>query len=175
MLAAVRRMPVEEVAVGSALALLAFVALGPRPLLIGVVWLAAVTPRLVAVDLAEHRLPDAIVLPGYPLVLAAVLLDRWSSDGALVPALATGAGYGLVLLLLHLAGGMGLGDVKLAPLLGGLAAAVAPAAAVGALILAFLIGGAAASVVLLRRGRRARMAFGPPMLLGAWLALLLVR
>ena len=92
-------------------------ALGARPLLLGAMWLALVTPRLVAVDLAEHRLPDAIVLPGYPIVLAAVLLESWRQGVAPLDAVLAGAGCGAVLLLLHAAGGMGFGDVKLGPLL----------------------------------------------------------
>lgn len=173
MLAAVRRVPAGEALPALGLAVVAVLALGPRPVLLGFAWLALVTPRLVAVDLAEHRLPDAVVLPGYPLVLAAVLLEAWVSGRA--PAAAVGAGIACaaVFLLLHVAGGMGFGDVKLAPLLGALAAAALPGGALLWLVLAFLLGGAAASMVLLRRGTGARMAFGPPMLLAAWCTLLL--
>ncbi|MFD1720259.1 prepilin peptidase [Amnibacterium endophyticum] len=173
MLAVARRVPIDEAVVAAALALLAAVAVGPRPLLLGVLWLAVTTPRLVATDVAEHRLPDAVVLPGYPIVLAAVLLDGAVAGRAVLPVLLAGATYGLVLLLLHVTGGMGFGDVKLAPLLGALGAAAAPGGAVLAVVLAFLVGGAAAVVVLVRRGAGSRMPFGPPMLLGAWLALLL--
>lgn len=173
MLAAVRRIPVEEAVVAAMLGVLAAVAAGPRPVLVGLLWLAVVTPRLVAIDVAEHRLPDAVVLPGYPVVLAAVLLDRAAAGADLLPVLAAGAVYGLLLLLLHAAGGLGLGDVKLAPLLGALTAATSPLAAPLAVVSAFLIGGLAAVVVLVRRGPGARMPFGPPMLLGAWLAVLL--
>lgn len=174
MLAAVRRVPVDESAPAAALALLAAAAVGPRPLLIGALWLAVVTPRLVAVDLAEHRLPDAIVLRGYPVVLAAAVADRWAAGADALPVLAAGAGVGLVLLLLHVAGGMGFGDVKLAPLLGVVTEAATPGGAVLATVLAFLVGGVAAAAVLVRRGRGARLAFGPPLLLGAWSALLLL-
>jgi leader peptidase (prepilin peptidase)/N-methyltransferase len=68
---------------------------------------------------------------------------------------------------------MGLGDVKLAPLLGALAAVPVPAGGVLAVVLAFLAGGVASVVVLARQGTGARLAFGPPMLLGAWAAALL--
>lgn len=173
MLAVVRRVPFSEAVAALGLLLLAAVAVGPQPVLLGAVWLAAVTPRLVAIDLAEHRLPDAIVLPGYPVVLAAVLLQAWALQAAPLPAVLAGLGCGLVLLLLHAGGGMGLGDVKLAPLLGALVAAAVPGGAVLWLVLAFLLGGAGAAVVLLRRGIGARMAFGPPLLLAAWAVLLL--
>lgn len=173
MLAVARRIPLEEVLPALGLLVVAALAIGPRPILLGVAWLAAVTPRLVAIDLSEHRLPDAIVLRGYPAVLAAVLLDSWSRGIAPAgPALA-GLACGLVFLLLHAAGGMGLGDVKLAPLLGALAAAALPGGALIWLLLAFLLGGIGATIVLIRRGAGARMPFGPPMLAAAWLALLL--
>lgn len=151
----------------------AIVALGPQPLLLGFAWLALVTPRLVAIDLAEHRLPDAIVLPGYPVVLAAVLLQSWVTGTPPLDAAFAGAACGLVFLLLHVTGGMGFGDVKLAPLLGALAALAVPGGALVWVVLAFLIGGVGAAVVLVRRGARARMPFGPPMLLAAWALLLL--
>lgn len=170
MLAVIDRVRTPEAPVAAALAVLAVLATGFRPLLIGLLWLAIVTPRLVDVDLAQHRLPDAVVLPGYPVVLAALALDGRDP----LPALLEGGAYGLVLLLLHVAGGMGLGDVKLAPLLGALASGLVPGGALLALVIAFLAGGIAATVVLVRRGRGGRLAFGPPMLLGAWTAILLL-
>ncbi|RIX30899.1 prepilin peptidase [Amnibacterium setariae] len=173
MLAVVRRLPREELLPVAGLIVVAVAAIGARPVLLGFVWLALVTPRLVAVDLAEHRLPDRFVLPGYPVVLAAVLLQAWSDGTAAAGPVLAGLACGLVLLLLHLTGGLGLGDVKLAPLLGALAGAAVPGAAVLWLVLAFLVGGIAAVVVLVRRGPGARMPFGPPMLLAAWTVLLL--
>ncbi|MDQ1513777.1 MAG: leader peptidase (prepilin peptidase) / N-methyltransferase [Microbacteriaceae bacterium] len=174
-----RRLPLrvparaEQVAAALLLVLGALVAVGPRPLALGLVWLAVVTPRLIAVDVAEHRLPDAVVLPGYPVVLAAVALDGASSGSGVLPALGSAGAYGGLLLLLHVAGGMGFGDVKLAPLLGLLAGALGSGAALAAPVLAFLAGGAVASAALLRTGPRGSVPFGPSMLLGAWAAVLL--
>jgi leader peptidase (prepilin peptidase)/N-methyltransferase len=172
-LAAARRLPVREAAPALGLLVVAVLVLGPRPIVLGFAWLAAVSPRLVAVDLVEHRLPDAIVLPGYPVLLAAVLLDSWSSGGVPSGPVLAGLACGLVFLLLHAAGGMGLGDVKLAPLLGTLAATVIPGGAVLWLVLAFLVGGVGATAALINRGAGARMPFGPPMLAAAWAVLLL--
>jgi leader peptidase (prepilin peptidase)/N-methyltransferase len=172
-LVVVRRIRVAEVLPVLGLLLIAALALGPQPVLLGFAWLAVVTPRLVALDLAEHRLPDAVVLPGYPVVLAAVLLQAMVQRVAPAPAVLAGLGCGLVLLLLHLAGGMGFGDVKLAPLLGAPASAAIPGSGVLWLVAAFLLGGVGAAVALVRRGAGARMAFGPPMLLAVWLLLLL--
>jgi leader peptidase (prepilin peptidase)/N-methyltransferase len=172
-LALARRVPVGEALPAIGLLVVAIAALGPRPLLLGFAWLALVTPRLVAVDLAEHRLPDAVVLPGYPVVLAAVLLQSVASGVAPMGAVLAGLACGLAFLLLHVAGGMGFGDVKLAPLLGALAAAATPGGALTWLVLAFLLGGLGAIVVLIRRGAGARMPFGPPMLAAAWALLVL--
>lgn len=174
MLAVARRVSAAEAAAGAGLLALAVVVAGPRPLAVGLAWLALVTPRLVAIDAAEHRLPDAIVLPGYPVVLAVVVVDALVTGGAALPVILAGAAYGALLLVLHLAGGMGFGDVKLAPLLGALAAAAAPGGAVIAVVLAFLIGGLAAVVLLVTQGRDARLPFGPPMLLGTWSAMVLL-
>ena len=171
MIAAARRLPVGEALAAAGLLVVALLATGPRPALLGAVWLAAVTPRLVAIDLAEHRLPDAVVLPGHPVVLAAVLLDAWQEATPPAAAVLAGLGCGLAFLLLHVVGGLGLGDVKLAPLLGAMTGMLLPGGAVLWLVLAFLLGGAAAVVVLVRRGTGARMAFGPSMLLAAWLVL----
>ena len=145
------------------------VAVGPRPILLGLLWLAWVTPRFIAVDVAEHRLPDAIVLPGYPVALAALALERALRDADAGLALGSAVGYGGLLLAVHLTGGMGLGDVKLAPVLALLTTAAAPAAAVLAPLLALLVGGLASAVVLLRHGTGRSIAFGPAMLIGAWL------
>lgn len=173
MLAVVRRLPVGEALPVLGLLAVAIAVLGPQPAALGFGWLAWVTPRLVAIDLAEHRLPDAIVLPGYPVVLAAVLLRSWAVGVEPLGVVLAAAACGLVFLLLHLAGGMGFGDVKLAPLLGALSGLAVPGGALLWIVLAFLAGGIAAIAVLVRRGTGARMPFGPPMLIGAWAVLLL--
>jgi leader peptidase (prepilin peptidase)/N-methyltransferase len=135
----------------------------PAAALIPVVYLIAVTPALVRTDLRERRLPNRIVLPGIVVGLIAAALQP-----SLLPVLAA-LGYGGLLLVLSLAGGVGMGDVKLAALIG--LACPAASAAVGAPIAAFLLGGAVASVAVLRHGRGARIAFGPAMLAGYWVAL----
>lgn len=97
---------------------------------------------LAAIDLDVHRLPDAIQLPAYPILLAGLALASWSVGdwGSLVRAALGGAiGFAFFLVLALVGSGMGFGDVKLAGLLGlllgwlgwphpvdGLAAAVVP-------------------------------------------------
>jgi leader peptidase (prepilin peptidase)/N-methyltransferase len=159
------------VVISVALAALAVVALGPSPALLAAFAVAAVAPALVRTDVAEHRLPNR-------LVLAALLggVAGWALTGfargslSLVPPLAA-AGYAGFLFVLALFGGMGMGDVKLAAALG--LAAPTTSIAVLSPVLAFLLGGVASLVVLIRRGRGIRIAFGPFLLAGYFVALAL--
>ncbi|AWB86942.1 prepilin peptidase [Mycetocola zhujimingii] len=159
------------------LAMLTVLAVGIRPLCIGVLALAVVTGELVRIDVAEHRLPNRIVLPLYPVVLLA-LAAEWAAGGtAPLPALASGAGVFVFLLLLSIAGGMGMGDVKLGGVLGLCLGALGVHWVAVGLVCAFLFGAIGGAAALLApssgpaglRARR-RVAFGPFLLAGFWLA-----
>jgi leader peptidase (prepilin peptidase) / N-methyltransferase len=138
---------------------------------------AAVSIVLGLIDLATHRLPDAVVGPAY--ALAGLLLTATSAAGGDWPALARaveamallGLGYYVVHTLRP--DGLGFGDVKLAGLIGLVTGYVGwGALAVGAFAAFVLAGGY--GVVLLatgRAGRRSLLAFGPWMLAGCWLGL----
>jgi leader peptidase (prepilin peptidase)/N-methyltransferase len=137
---------------------------------IPLLYLAAVTPALVAIDLREHRLPNALVLPGYPAAALGVA-GEWVRTGQLpVVALIAGAASIVFLLGLSLGGGMGMGDVKLAGVLGLAAGLVGITPAVVSPLAAFTLGGVAAVAVTVRRGRSARLPFGPFLLAGFWIA-----
>jgi leader peptidase (prepilin peptidase)/N-methyltransferase len=161
-----------------ALAGLAIAALGLTPAAVPALYLAAVTPELVRIDLREHRLPNRIVLPGIVVSLAAAVL-AWVATGQppLVPLIAAAGTAGL-LFLLALAGGIGMGDVKLAAAIG--LASPTVVIAIIAPLAAFVLGGVAASIVLVlpagrsRGAPRTRIAFGPYLLAGYVAALLLV-
>jgi leader peptidase (prepilin peptidase)/N-methyltransferase len=126
---------------------------------------------LSVIDIESHRLPNKIVLPSAATVLVARLAsspEHWQAW--------LGAGLGafaffLVFALIYPAG-LGMGDVKLALLLGfALGAAVLPALVVGT-----LAGGAAGIVLLIRNGAEARrraIPFGPFLAFGA-IAVLLI-
>ena len=129
---------------------------------IPVLYLAAVTPALTRTDIRQHRLPNRMVVPGIAIGLVSAAL-QWS----VVPLVAA-LGFGGFLWLLGLAGGIGMGDVKLATLIG-LASPTVPVAVL-APVFAFLAGGVAATIVLIRRGRGARIPFGPFLLAGYWIA-----
>jgi leader peptidase (prepilin peptidase)/N-methyltransferase len=138
-------------------------------------YLAAVSVALAAIDLDVQRLPDAIVKPSYAV---AVLL--------LLPTAVAGAGwepavrglaaalllYAFYWLLSWVPKGMGMGDVKLAPLLGFYLGWLGwSSLAVGAFA-GFLLGGVVGIALLATRmaSGRSRIPFGPFMLAGAFLA-----
>ncbi|MDQ1552750.1 MAG: leader peptidase (prepilin peptidase) / N-methyltransferase, partial [Actinomycetota bacterium] len=76
-------------------------------------YLAAVTPWLVWFDVTAHRLPNVLVVPGIGAGLLACA-GEWVVSGRLpVVPLVAGVGYAGFLLVMHLVGGMGMGDVKL--------------------------------------------------------------
>ena len=142
-------------------------------------YLGVVGAALTLIDLDVHRLPDLIVLPSYPiaavlLLVPTVVTGLW---GALLRAVLAGLALFVVYLVLALVspggGGLGLGDVKLAGLLGLLLGWLGWGPVIVSVLAAFVIGGVVAlALVLTRRASRSSLvAFGPAMILGAWLAL----
>jgi leader peptidase (prepilin peptidase)/N-methyltransferase len=140
-------------------------------------YLVAIGVALTFIDLDTHRLPNAIVLPAYPvsLVLLALAAAGTGDWPALLRAALGGVAMFAFYLVLALAAprGMGLGDVKLAGVLGMHLAYVGWGALVVGLFAAFLLGGVFGGIlVLLRRaGRKSAIPFGPWMIGGAALAL----
>lgn len=147
-----------------ALGVLGWLAFGPHVAAVPALYVAAVGPELTRIDLAEHRLPNRLVVPGLAVGLLAAA-SSWATTGIppLVPLIA-GVAYGGVLFLLALTGGMGMGDVKLAAVLG--LASPTVTVAVASPLLAFLLGGIVALGVLVARGRGSRIPFGPFLLAG---------
>ncbi len=153
-------------------------AVGPRPEVLAFAFLALLGVTLAAIDLAVLRLPDRLVLPGYPILVGllavAALLD--GEPARLGRALAAGALTGLAHLVLVLIrpDQLGLGDVKLAGLLGialgwfgwPVVLAGATLAFVGCAVVGLV-------VVLVRRGGlRTAVPLGPFMVTGAVAAVL---
>jgi leader peptidase (prepilin peptidase)/N-methyltransferase len=165
--------------IGTALAVPFFVGL---PLVVGLVYLAALLwgLALVHLDLRVHRLPDRLVLPAYPAVALALAIcsavtGRWSAlaEAAACAGVAVGI-FTLLALFSPGAGGLGLGDVKLAGVLGALLGWLDWRAAAVGLAAGFVLGGLAAAVLLITRraDRHAHLAFGPAMVAGAYLTCL---
>jgi leader peptidase (prepilin peptidase)/N-methyltransferase len=150
--------------------------LGLRSAVPAFLYFAAVGVALSAIDLDLRRLPNAIVIPSYPVI--AVLLAAsaaWQHDGwAVLRAALAGAalfGFFLALAIVYPAG-MGLGDVRLAGLVGGVLGYLSWSAwAIGAFG-GFLLGAVAGVAVLAakRGGRKTALPFGPFMIAGALLA-----
>ena len=140
-------------------------------------YLAAISLALALIDLDVHRLPDAIVLPSYP-VAAVLLLVATTVSGEWWDLARAGIGGGALLLLYFILrvirpDGMGLGDVKLAGVLGRYLAWLGWGPWVVGAFGAFLLGGLFSIALLASRraGRRSRIPFGPWMIAGAWLGI----
>jgi leader peptidase (prepilin peptidase) / N-methyltransferase len=139
-------------------------------------YLAAVAVALTLIDLDVKRLPNRIVLPSYvvgALLLLPVAMARGDWRAAARGLLAMVLLYAFYLALSRLyPGGMGLGDVKLAGLLGLYLGWLGWSQVLVGTFGGFLLGGLVGALLLLTRraGRRTAVAFGPYMLTGALLA-----
>ncbi len=140
-------------------------------------WLAGAGVALAAIDLDTKRLPNVITYPSAVIVgvwLIGVSLATGEPGQALRTLLGglAFAGFFLLLNVLY-PRGMGMGDVKLALPLGFALAWVSWATLLVGGFLAFLLG-AVVGVGLMaagRAGRRSALPFGPFMLIGAFVAL----
>ncbi|WP_405086049.1 prepilin peptidase [Microbispora sp. NBC_01389] len=128
---------------------------------------------LTEIDRRTWLLPDAITLLSYPILL--VLL---APSGRLVPALVSGCALGAVYAVLWLIRptGLGLGDVKLAGLIGLLTGALGAQSVVVAGMAGQVLGALYAVGLLMthRATRTTEFPFGPFMIAGALFALCLI-
>ncbi|WP_282703327.1 A24 family peptidase [Streptomyces sp. CC219B] len=153
-------------------------ATGTRPELGVWLLLAPVGVLLSVVDLRVQRLPDALTLPLAAAALALLgvvaLLPEHAGEWltALYGSLALGAGY-FVLFLIN-PSGMAFGDVKLALGTGAVLGWYGWSAVMLGTFAGFLLGAfyAGALVVVGKAGRKTAIAFGPFLLAGAFLGLL---
>ncbi len=140
-------------------------------------YLAAVSVALALIDIDVHKLPNRIVLPAYAvgaaLFTAASIV---SSDYSIL--LRVGIAMAALFLSYFLMAfvypaGMGLGDVKLAGVLGLYLGWIGWGAVVVGALGAFILGGIYAFVLILgkRANRKSGIPFGPWMLAGAWIGI----
>ncbi len=124
---------------------------------------------LAAIDVATRLLPNRITLPVSALaLLLRAVYERSALLEVVVAGIAAFAAFYVIALLLR--GGFGMGDVKLAAMLGFLlGTAVVPALVVGV-----VTGGVWSAVLVLtgRAGMRSSIAYGPFLALGGAAAIL---
>jgi leader peptidase (prepilin peptidase)/N-methyltransferase len=136
----------------------------------GLTWAAAelLLVFLAAFDIATRRVPNRITLP---TAIVVVILRAALAHSALVETLAAGAiAFAVFLVIAVVArGGLGMGDVKLAGLIGLLLGT----GALPALFLGVIVGGVASAAVLLtHRGERGRaIAYAPYLCFGGAVAI----
>jgi len=143
--------------------------------LVAFLYFAAVTIALALIDIDIHKLPNAIVFPSY-LVATALFTAASFAYGdfsALLRAGITMAAFYVAYFLMAFSypGGMGMGDVKLAGVVGIYLGWVGLGAALVGGFAAFVMAGIYALVLILmkRANRKSGIPFGPWMLAGAWL------
>jgi leader peptidase (prepilin peptidase)/N-methyltransferase len=158
-LAPARRWPALELVSAAVAALVAWRAGPPY------VCFAMIAVALAVIDWRTSTLPDAITLPAYP-IMALALLPTGELPRALAGGAALTAVYGLLWLLRPEA--MGLGDVKIAGLIGMAGAALSWQALVAAAFCGQLLGALYALCLLVtgRATRHTQFPFGTFMLLG---------
>jgi len=148
-------------------------------LLVAYLWLAAASIALTAIDLETHRLPNVIVLPGYAVAAAGLGIPALlAGDLERLGTMAAGAGMlfaAYAVMAMAWPGGMGMGDVKLAGVLGAFLGFSGWAALIVGAFGAFVLGGVISIVLLVtkRVSRKGGIPFGPWMIAGAWVGLVL--
>jgi len=152
------------------------------PYLPAALYVAVAGLALTWIDLDVHRLPEMITLPSYGVVLvlltvASAVTGDWAALlRAAIAAVLSWLAYFLLALLASFVspGGLGFGDVMLSGILGMLVGWLGWDGVVVAPFAAFLLAGLVALVLLLTRRatRHTHIAFGPFMVAGALVALL---
>ncbi|HJP76243.1 MAG TPA: prepilin peptidase [Pseudonocardiaceae bacterium] len=173
------RYPLVELGTGLVFAALALQLgldheLGTLPALL---YFAAIGIALALIDVDVRRLPNAIVLPSYPvlavlLALAAFLAHDWWAFGRAVIGAAALFAFYFVLAMAYPAG-MGFGDVRLAGLIGGVLAFQSWSALVIGAFGGFVLGAVVGVAVIAghKGDRKTALPFGPFMIAAALAAI----
>jgi leader peptidase (prepilin peptidase)/N-methyltransferase len=178
------RYPLVEAAVSALFVLMAW-PVGFTPILPLWLYLAAAGSALFLIDIDVKRLPDAIVKPSWGVTLvglgAAAIFTPGGVDHlahAGWGALTFGVVYALIYfgsMLFYAGGGMGRGDLKLAPVLGAALGWFGWGSVLVGLMSAFFIGAAVSIWLILfsSLGRKSKIPHGPFMLAGTLVGLVL--
>jgi leader peptidase (prepilin peptidase)/N-methyltransferase len=163
------RYPAVEAGTGALYAAVALGRHGALDIVLGLLLVTVLVP-ITLIDLERRLILNALTLPAsVAAVLAALALDAGFVPEQLIAGAAAGGVFLLAALLYPR--GMGMGDVKMAAMLGlYLGRAVAPAIFI-ALVSGVLVGAAIIVRKGAREGRKATVPFGPFLALGAVVAL----
>lgn len=153
-------------------------AIGPRPELLAFVFLTLLSVPLAFIDIAVHRLPDRLTLRAYPILAGLLAVAALAAGepqrllGVFTGGLVAGVGY-LALVLIR-PDQLGLGDAKLAGLLGLALGWWGLSAVVLACALAFVLSGILGLALLVTRRVRldSALPLGPFLVAGAFAVLL---
>lgn len=171
------RYPLVEAATAGLFVVMA-VRFGYDAVLPAFLYLAAVGVALALIDIDVQRLPDALTLPSLGVAALLLLLGGavGNHPGALLRALVGAAALGAFYFLVWFAypKGMGFGDVKLAPTLGAYLGWLGYGVLATGAFLGFVFGGLFGIGLILFKdgGRKTKVPFGPFMLAGALVAIL---
>ena len=163
------RYPLVEAGTALLCALVVIVKGPDEDAVIGIVLVLLLVP-VTLIDLDHHLIPNKITYPGF--VLGVVLIAVLDTDSLVEHLIASAAAGGFLFLAwFFYPRGMGMGDVKLAFVLGiYLGRAVAPAMFV-AFISGAVVGGLVIARMGVKDGRKAGIPFGPYLALGGLVGL----
>lgn len=121
------------------------------------------------IDLEHRRVLNNMLIASLPVIVIFDLINGLPSPASALGGALTGFGLFLMLALIR-PGGIGMGDVKLAGVIG---LATGFHGVIGAIMICMLTGGVAAAVILLRhpKQRGQTIAYAPYLVIGAWAAL----
>jgi leader peptidase (prepilin peptidase)/N-methyltransferase len=170
-----RRYPLVELGTAVAFAVVA-ARFGWQPELPAYLYLAAVSIALAGIDIDVKRLPDVLTLPSYGVGTVLLAVASLGEPYALLRALLGAAAMFAVYFGICFAypAGMGFGDVKLSGVLGLYTAWLGWDVWATGLLLGFFSGGLFGMVLVAagRGGRKTAIPYGPFMILGGFLAIL---
>jgi leader peptidase (prepilin peptidase)/N-methyltransferase len=159
--------------------ILSYLIAGFRIELLAAFALAALTLPLVIIDIKEHRLPNPLTYAGFILgiVVSAAISIRQGNIRPTVDSLILALIASAFFLLLNILsrGGMGIGDVKLAAMLGALTSPFGWSIIGAGFVFAFVLGAIIGLLLLVfkKATRKTLIPFGPYMLIGVWIALII--
>jgi leader peptidase (prepilin peptidase)/N-methyltransferase len=142
-------------------------------------WFGAAAVTLAVIDVEHHRLPDRLIYPSYGAELALLgiaALIRHEATAYLRALLAMTVLFVAFFILAAVVGSPGFGDLKLAGLIGLVLGWLGTWTVVTGVFAGLLLGGLLAAALMAAArdmGWSSQFAYGPPLLAGALLAILL--